>query len=658
MEGDRATMGILVLLVIGSTVGSVSVVEKSSSGDITGVDKEAAVSSGLIFLETDPRNYTHFGRPAVQAGSVGGGFQYIRGSVPDIVVGPTIENTKTQIEGTPDSYARSVSATGFLIGQVTDADGRPLADVTIQVINLDTQLVAYDTVTGDTGEVGPNRTAYGYYYSIRVVDSNYVSYSTTRLLAEYQTERLSVVTTSASNYSPNSGYLVGTVTDGDGRPLAGATVQINNSDLGTIEAETTTDVNGKFGPVLTPSGYTYTVRLVNPDSKSYSSTRLLSENETEHLYVVTTAAEGNALEGGFLIGRVMDEFGRPLTGTTIQVVDRSSGAIVFNQTTDGDGEFGPTMSIPGRYSVRISDLNLTTFSASRHLDGNETEYLTVVGDWPSGQAPPMVRQPLPETIAEGETAVPFVTFTDPDSNNWTATISVGLTDSSPFELELNEREFAFSVNGIDDTTENVTIEVCDDSDVCDRTNQSVTVENVEPSVRVNVSDAVLSKPVRLRVQISDPGVNDSHSGEIAWGDGTVETVPVRDQEGTGPVTVNHTYTDPGTYTATVLVEDDDGGVGRKVVRILVAEPSPTPTPLPTPTVTPSSTPTSTATPTPTPKPTPTAPTDTADSTPEELTTATTTSSPTEVTISQPGFGVLISVLAILLAIALAVVRRQ
>lgn len=92
------------------------------------------------------------------------------------------------------------------------------------------------------------------------------------------------------------------------------------------------------------------------------------------------------------------------------------------------------------------------------------------------------------------------------------------------------------------------------------------VQNVAPAV-----GAITGPPshpigigitVEVAAEFTDPGVLDTHTVEIDWGDGTISsgTVPQGAGAGAGSVTGSHQYTTASTYTITVM--DKDGEVGQ------------------------------------------------------------------------------------------------
>ncbi|HEX6131256.1 MAG TPA: PKD domain-containing protein, partial [Actinomycetota bacterium] len=102
---------------------------------------------------------------------------------------------------------------------------------------------------------------------------------------------------------------------------------------------------------------------------------------------------------------------------------------------------------------------------------------------------------------------------------------------------------------------------------------TVEVVNVPPTCGP-VSAPLAPSPVGTTVSVSapivDPEAADTHTGTIAWGDGTSSPAAVAG----GVATAGHAYASPGVYTVTVDVADDDGGTASCVFRyVVVYDPS-------------------------------------------------------------------------------------
>lgn len=130
------------------------------------------------------------------------------------------------------------------------------------------------------------------------------------------------------------------------------------------------------------------------------------------------------------------------------------------------------------------------------------------------------------------------------------------------------------------------IQVTDNAGVgaTDMDTARITVLNVDPIARIDSVEqpqefelgdltVIMLETVSFAGTVYDPG-NDDLTLAWDWGDGTAATLatylndppsyPVEIRE-----TVEHVYTEPGEYTVTITVEDDDGGVGTDTLTIRV-----------------------------------------------------------------------------------------
>ncbi len=114
---------------------------------------------------------------------------------------------------------------------------------------------------------------------------------------------------------------------------------------------------------------------------------------------------------------------------------------------------------------------------------------------------------------------------------------------------------------LDDAIHFIGLRITDSLNAQDTTTSTVTVQNVAPLVaagpdlELNPGDPVSLPPATF----TDPGLADTHTALIDWGDGTIEPGLVDPVAFT--VSGAHSYAGPGFYTVTVTVTDDDGGSG-------------------------------------------------------------------------------------------------
>ena len=149
----------------------------------------------------------------------------------------------------------------------------------------------------------------------------------------------------------------------------------------------------------------------------------------------------------------------------------------------------------------------------------------------------------------------------------THTGSVQWGDGTVDEAVLDEVDGAGTVFGShiypDDDAYTVIACLVDDDGAEGCTALPVTVHNVAPSVQSNADLSVhrgLATVLDLAA-FTDPGVLDSHTATIDWGDGTTDDGLVVGNGGAGSVQGSHAYTASGTYTVEVCVTDDDGDTG-------------------------------------------------------------------------------------------------
>ncbi len=147
-------------------------------------------------------------------------------------------------------------------------------------------------------------------------------------------------------------------------------------------------------------------------------------------------------------------------------------------------------------------------------------------------------------------------------------------------LTLNpDKSFDLSHTYMDDDSYTVTVTVTDDDGGVGTGSATVTVNNVAPTVTAASDVTVIDENdvVTLSGEITDPGTQDTFTLSIDWGDGsTIETFNYA--AGTTSYTVKHQYLDDNPssddYPISVIVTDDDGGVGTGSTTVTVKNVAP------------------------------------------------------------------------------------
>ncbi|NOZ29289.1 MAG: DUF1349 domain-containing protein [Chloroflexi bacterium] len=149
---------------------------------------------------------------------------------------------------------------------------------------------------------------------------------------------------------------------------------------------------------------------------------------------------------------------------------------------------------------------------------------------------------------------------DPDGDS----LTFAWTVDSPLCSFSNATVLNPTITCSDNGTYTVTLTVSDGVNEPVTDDATVTVSNVAPVVDAGPDQTVYEDSVvnLALVTFTDPGVLDTHTATIDWGDGSpLEIGIVSEVGGSGTVTSSHVYPDPGVYTVTVTVTDNDDYVG-------------------------------------------------------------------------------------------------
>jgi PKD repeat protein len=232
----------------------------------------------------------------------------------------------------------------------------------------------------------------------------------------------------------------------------------------------------------------------------------------------------------------------------------------FGDGSQQSGTLTPvhTYSATGQYTVMLTVMDDDGGSSSDTLIADIAGEGPVVSEFSAA----------PAEIPEGAGVVLSGNITqDPPGSPLTLDISWGDGETTMESLAAGSSSFSLQHNYVDDNPSGtpaddyiISLELSDDLGAFNAT-AVVQVNNVPPTVDAG-ADRVVSTGIGVpfSAAVSDPGLDDTHILTWDFGDGSAA--------GTGS-SVEHSYAEPGEYTVTVTVEDDDGGLGSDTIMVTV-----------------------------------------------------------------------------------------
>ncbi|MEF8813562.1 MAG: PKD domain-containing protein [Halovenus sp.] len=254
-----------------------------------------------------------------------------------------------------------------------------------------------------------------------------------------------------------------------------------------------------------------------------------------------------------------------LTDTHTAEIDWDDGSTTDVEVDQGAG-YGSILAEHryddvGEYEVSV------TVTDDDGASGTDTAVVTVEN------VAPDLAVSLNDPVDEGSLMALTATIEDPgvgDVQNLTVDWGDGNVSEVEVESETGTARVELRHTYLDDGTYNVTATVQDANGGQDQETTSATIENVPPTVTASGDEIAEGKIANVTANLTDPGIEDTHSATVDWGDGTTSDVSVDQGAGEGSVSASHEYGDNGTYPITVTVTDDDGGSGEATTEVSVA----------------------------------------------------------------------------------------
>ncbi len=259
----------------------------------------------------------------------------------------------------------------------------------------------------------------------------------------------------------------------------------------------------------------------------------------------------------------------------------SNGAGVNSVTFDLTGTTNPTQASTTATS------GLTTYGNRSPVSYRNIQNLTSISGafQPSNPGPSNLALFIGANFDENSNSGLLGSFDNPDGEAHTVTIDFG-DGSVPLVLNLPAGVHGFQVDHFyfDDNPSGtladihtVTVTVTDGVNTLTGTRNTL-IHNVAPSnANVTATPTSAGSASTITVTFDDPGTLDPHLLNVDFGDGQTQNIGVG--PGQSSVTFTHTYTNPGNFTVSVVVNDDDLGSSPQVqTTVNVANPVPIVTP--------------------------------------------------------------------------------
>ena len=375
---------------------------------------------------------------------------------------------------------------------------------------------------------------------------------------------------------------------GDGETssaVIGVTPGTNQTD--TISNHTYNFADEPVGPPL--GAFTASVSISGSDVAGDTTSSTASATVNDFTPIVTAAVVGPASgsEGSFT-ATITGTFTDPSTDTHSAVVNWGDGSAASTTNLAATHSYSVThLYLDDNPTGTPSDVNTITVSIvdDDNNAGTTTAQVTV-----SNVAPTITGVVItPTALNEGDPATLTVSFTDPGIlDTYTATIgwadgsanstvAVGTNGTTSHSFTIVHTFIDDNPTGTSSDATTVSVSLTDDDTGSASSSVGVTVSNVVPAPFQFAASNNFNEGTTftLSVNFNDPGLGDTHTTSITWGDGSPATT-VSSAAGVTSISVTHLYVDDnptGTpsdvNTISTVVVDDDLGSGTIVNTITV-----------------------------------------------------------------------------------------
>jgi RHS repeat-associated protein len=338
----------------------------------------------------------------------------------------------------------------------------------------------------------------------------------------------------------------------DGQPAALGQEATQNGQTVTLD----------LSSVLPTTSATLVLRLVNNDGDVNTSVRIACVHLPDDPPAVTLGLADDTAPPGAgglpyttdlltndprVRGTASDDVGiRRLEAQ----VDGSAWQDITTNLSAGQYQFDPGSLTPGPHQIAVRATDTTNHYTVRTLDFRVNQ-------------PPVANAGGNQSVDEGGT-VSFDGSASSDAEgplfayDWT--FDDGSTASGPTATH----------RYLQDGTYPVTLRVTDTAGSVASDQIQVSVRNLPPVLAALADQTVnAGAPVSFQAGFTDPGIQDTHTARVNWGDGPDQSATVQEQNGAGTASASHVYTAAGMYTVTVTITDDAGAATSTSFRVTV-----------------------------------------------------------------------------------------
>ncbi len=456
-------------------------------------------------------------------------------ALPDMAAGDVIVITVTGVLSNPVAGTQTLTTTAIVTADRDDLPSNDRADATL--------------LLGDLPIQGLTATNSG----VNFVNGNTI-FSTT--------------ISSGSN-------VVYTWSFGDGSPPVVGDLQVGADVLSVLHSHVYQD-SASYTPVVTASNgvsvQTFTLPAITVLAGDLAITQtvltpdvLAGERVSYTLNYVNQGQQ--AVDGGYILHYVPTELVSVTVETSNRAVLRNAPVgPVFDLPTLAIGGSG-VLTVSGTVDPALGQSVVVTSSAYIHgnladdvpQNNTTTAQLTL-----RYLAPPTVQLVNPGALTEGDTAVFEVTVSTDLPTRAAHALTLNLDFGNGITLTAPITDSAtFTQTLTDDALYGVTASVSSGRGAYAESTLAVPVANAVPVVQIQLpAERHANEPIAFAGSFSDAGSDDTHTFEWVFENGITVT---------DTLTPSFVYTAQGTYTVTLTVVDDDGGIGRKIITFQVGE---------------------------------------------------------------------------------------